>query len=262
MNEKQGRRRARPLRLRFLGSPTLESQLESKLHCQLQLSGISHALTEKAVKVKQPRRAERVDVVLVVEGIEHLDDGNQRIALAKFEGSLDSPIKREVLIVLAQRVAIRCGAYVRRYGLSRTCLHAEVSFQAPTHVYKRIEVELMPNVAVRESIVKTQIVDIQGSIREWIALVRVVVPVFREHIVRLKLITLVHALPDSGGKTVIERFTNRAGDKHVAQRGKQSGARKVKEASQVNALRMSKIEIHGPVSGNLLLEAGIQRVDS
>ncbi len=40
------------LRLLFFNQPPLELQLESKLHRQLQLSGVAYALAQKTVKVK------------------------------------------------------------------------------------------------------------------------------------------------------------------------------------------------------------------
>lgn len=59
----------------------------------LQLSRVANALSQKSVEVEKPRRAERIDVVRVIEGIKHLNDGNQRITLAEFEWPLDTPIE-------------------------------------------------------------------------------------------------------------------------------------------------------------------------
>ena len=75
---------------------------ERKLHRQLQLPWIAHSLSQEAVEVEQCRRAQRVNVVFTVEGIEHLNNRNQRIPLAKLEWTLQSPIKREILIVFSQ----------------------------------------------------------------------------------------------------------------------------------------------------------------
>ena len=47
---------------------------ERKLHSQLQLPGIADALAQEAVEVEQRCGGQRVNVVLAVEGIEHLDD--------------------------------------------------------------------------------------------------------------------------------------------------------------------------------------------
>ena len=132
---------------------------------------IADALTEESVKVEQARRAERVDVVRVVESIEHFDDRDERVSLAKLEGSLDAPVKRKVLVVFAQGVAVRRRARGRSYRLCAAGLDTEVPFDTPGQLRKRVEVELMPDVAVRQRIVEAQIVDIKRSIREWIALV-------------------------------------------------------------------------------------------
>jgi hypothetical protein len=64
-------------------------------------------LPQEAVEVEQRRCGERVDIVLAIESIEHLDDGDQRIVLAKLEWTLQSPIKREILIVLSGRIPVR-----------------------------------------------------------------------------------------------------------------------------------------------------------
>jgi len=52
--------------------------LKSKLHRELQLPRIAHALSQEPVKVEQSRCNERIDVVRVVEGIEHLENRNYR----------------------------------------------------------------------------------------------------------------------------------------------------------------------------------------
>ena len=75
---------------------------ERKLHRQLQLSWISDTLSEETVEVEQGGCAQRVNKVLVVEGIEHLDNGYQRVALTKLEWTLQSPIKRQILVVFPQ----------------------------------------------------------------------------------------------------------------------------------------------------------------
>jgi hypothetical protein len=82
----------------------LAKPLERKLDRQLQLSGIANTLSQEAVEVEQRRSSERIDQVLIVKGIEHLDDGNQGIATVKpkLEWALLSPILGEVLVVFPQ----------------------------------------------------------------------------------------------------------------------------------------------------------------
>ena len=74
--------------------------LEGELDRQLQLSGIAHALSQEPVEVEESRRDERVDVVGVVESIEHLDDRSYRKAI-KLEWPLNAPVKREIAVVFA-----------------------------------------------------------------------------------------------------------------------------------------------------------------
>ena len=130
-------------------------RLKRKLHRQLHLPRIAHTLPQEPVEVKQSRRDKRVDVVGVVEGIEHLDDRNDREAFVELDRPLNAPVKREVLVVFARGVAIRCRASSRRDRLGRSSLHAEVSFKSPTHLDKRKEVELVTDVAIRQRVVET-----------------------------------------------------------------------------------------------------------
>src|SRR6185369_9555608 len=110
------------------------------------------ALTQEAVEVEQPRRDERVDVVSIVEGIEHLDNGDDRIALAQLKRTLNTPVKREVLVVLPSRISVRRGASAGRDRLRRPSLHAEVPLNPPTQFDKRKQVEPVTNVAVGVSV--------------------------------------------------------------------------------------------------------------
>ena len=85
-------------------------RLKCELDCHLKLPRVADALSEKSVKVEEPGRDKRIDVVFTVGRIEHLDDGNDRESLAKLERPLQAPVKREILIVFAVGVAIRRGA--------------------------------------------------------------------------------------------------------------------------------------------------------
>src|SRR6266576_3670467 len=91
---------------------------ERELNRQLHLPGIANALPQEAVKIEQPRRAQRVDVVCIVEGIEHLEDRDQCVPFTKLEGTLDAPVERKEFIVLSQGVAVGCCPHRRRDGLS------------------------------------------------------------------------------------------------------------------------------------------------
>jgi len=56
---------------------------EREFQCKLGLQRVAHALAQEAVKVEQPWRNQRVDVVFVVEAVEHLDHGREHVAVAK-----------------------------------------------------------------------------------------------------------------------------------------------------------------------------------
>src|ERR1700730_12542210 len=198
------KRRIFTLRLHCSSRVTDESWCYSKgkPDRQLQLSGIAHTLPQESVEIEQARRTERIDVVLVVEGIEHLDDRGQRVPLTKLEGTLYPPIEREVLIVFAQRVAVCGGAHIWCDRLRASCLDPEGTLEAPAHLHERIEVELVPNVTIRESIVQAEVEKCQRAISEGIALVRIIILIFRKHIVPFELISLAHAFAHAYSENV------------------------------------------------------------
>src|SRR5918911_3550758 len=127
---------------------------EQELDGQLHLPRVADALAEEAVEVEETRRRERVDVVRVVEGVEHLDDGDERLALAEAERALQAPVEGEELVVLARRVAVRRRAHAPRDRLRAARLHAGVAFEAPRQLRVRVEVELVADVAVGERVVE------------------------------------------------------------------------------------------------------------
>ena len=53
---------------------------------------IADARSQEAREVEEGRRAQRVDVVLVVECVEHLECRNQLVAVTEPEGAHDSPV--------------------------------------------------------------------------------------------------------------------------------------------------------------------------
>lgn len=71
----------------------VSQELERELNRELYLPRVAHTLTKEAIKIEKSRRRERVDIIGVVEGIEHLDARNQRIPLAEFEWTLEAPVK-------------------------------------------------------------------------------------------------------------------------------------------------------------------------
>src|SRR5262245_13063008 len=74
---------------------------ECELGGQLQLARVADSLAQVAVEVEQPRRGQRVDQILVVEGVEHLDGRDERVTFGEAEDSRQPPVEREVCVVFA-----------------------------------------------------------------------------------------------------------------------------------------------------------------
>src|SRR5262249_38798462 len=79
--------------------------LERRLDSHLKLPWVADANAKKPGEVEQRRRRQRVDVVDVVEGVEHLQAGNNLAPCAKAEASLEPPVERKVRVVLPIPVA-------------------------------------------------------------------------------------------------------------------------------------------------------------
>ena len=101
----------------------------------------------------------------------------------------------------------------------------------------------MPDVAVREGIVQLQVEDIERPIGERIALIGVVVHIFRKHIVPFELISLAESLSHAGGEAVVERLAYRTGHNHIAKARKQTRRPVIQETSKVDAFRMREVKI-------------------
>src|SRR6266496_1931336 len=79
--------------------------LEREPDRDLQLTRVAHPQAQEAVEVEERGRAQGVDVVLAVEGVEHLDDGYEGRAPPELDGPLQPPVEREILVVLPVPVA-------------------------------------------------------------------------------------------------------------------------------------------------------------
>ena len=108
-------------------------------------------MAQEPIKIEEGRRAQGVDVVLIIERVEQLELRSERHVLAKFERTLDTEIEREVSVVFAQMIAAAIDAvYESRKriihtawrprsspirivsnGLRGVRLHAEVQVEAP-----------------------------------------------------------------------------------------------------------------------------------
>src|SRR6186713_1352680 len=106
-----------------------EGHFDRKLH----LAWIADAGPQEAVEVEERRGRQRVDVVRVVERVEHLDGRRDRHARVQAERPRQTPIEAEVLVVLAQRVASEIDAVddarTWRDRLRAPCLRARVQLE-------------------------------------------------------------------------------------------------------------------------------------
>src|SRR5262249_3382225 len=81
--------------------PWIRPMLELEANGKLGLPRIAHTNAQKAVEIEQGGRGQRVNVVLVVEGIKDFHLGNDGVAFAEAERPRDAKVKREERIVLA-----------------------------------------------------------------------------------------------------------------------------------------------------------------
>src|SRR5262249_17282367 len=112
--------------------PRLELGLELETNRQLRLARVAYAHAQEAVKVEERRRYERVHIVFVVEGVEHLDGRDNGEAVAELKRARRSPIEGNVFIVVARRIALApwcCGAIVRGNGLRSVGLKPAVKIE-------------------------------------------------------------------------------------------------------------------------------------
>src|SRR5215472_4321953 len=134
--------------------PATKRQLKRELQRKLDLARIADALPQEPIEVEQTWRSQRVHVVVVVKGVEHLHGWNERVPLAQLDRTHQAPIEREVLIVLSQTVAVCRGPNVRRNRLSAVSLDPEDAVHSPEHIHERIEIELVPFIAIRQGVVQ------------------------------------------------------------------------------------------------------------
>ena len=98
----------------------ITSALECQPNRQLHLQRVADALSEVSIKVEQARRGNRVlaarrpkriDEVVIVKCIEHVELRYQPNTFAKVELAADTPVKRKIVVVFPQRIAIRYTVY-------------------------------------------------------------------------------------------------------------------------------------------------------
>src|SRR5688500_14630197 len=126
----------------------------------------------------------------------------------------------------------------------------------------REEVELVPNIPIRQREIEPRVIYIERSIRERVAFVRVVVLVLRQNIIRLELKSVAETLPDTRRETPVSRSPDRRRNHCFIQvRLKETLPAEVQKAGQMPALGVCEIEIHRPVCRDLLLESDVRGID-
>src|SRR6266581_3294073 len=118
---------------------------ERHLYRELRLPRVADALPEEAVEVEERRRRQRVNVVGVVERVEHLEARNHLSARSHAERTLKTPIKRKVLVVLPIPVAPAIDAVQDARGggdrLRSTALQTHVDQELPRQLHISEEVD-------------------------------------------------------------------------------------------------------------------------
>src|SRR5712672_752547 len=124
------------------------------------------------------RRRQRVDVVLVVKGVEHFDLGHDTETLAEMDWTGDAEVECEESVVFAEMVtaailavdkaSVGVGGAARRsrrrqsevicYGLSGVGLHADIGVKAPRQIRDGVEVEFVALVAIGVGILRFEVV--------------------------------------------------------------------------------------------------------
>src|SRR5215471_14761991 len=150
------------------GPCALRRSLEFQAHGQLGLARVAHPDAQKAIEVKQSRRSQRTNIVLVVEQVEYLDLRKDSKAFADAEPSRNTEVECEKGIVFAQVVAstvgavykpgVRVGDAARRSrrslvcdigdGLRGMCLHAYIGVKTPRQIGHGVKIELVALIAV------------------------------------------------------------------------------------------------------------------
>src|SRR6185503_9330758 len=117
-------------------------------------SRITNSKSQEPGEVEQSWRSQRIYVVVVVEGVEHLKHRQQRYPFTESDRTNKAPVKREVLVVLPSCVAVVCSPGAGSDWLSGPRLNSSVELDAQTDFSIREEVELVPDVAVGKRIIE------------------------------------------------------------------------------------------------------------
>ena len=198
----------------------------------MRLARIADANAEEPVEVEELWRRQRVHVVLVVEGVEHLDSGNELHAFAKADGAICAEVERKEHVVLAEVVAPAVDSRAaagrnhkpsRRIlkaagrsgtravdvvgnGFGRMRLHADIGMEAPGEVGNCVSIEFVAFVAVGVGIFRSKVKEVRITEGKGIALVGIIVLVDGISVVSVEEEVMTQALPHAEGDTAIERL--------------------------------------------------------
>src|SRR6185436_4067760 len=107
-------------------------------------------------------------------------------------------------VVLAIGIAVGSRTRAWRDRLGRPSLNPAADLEAVSQLGIRVEVELVTDVSIRQSIVKRQVVDVKRAVRKWIAFIRVVVEILCKDVVAFELKAIAESFPDPDGEPAIE----------------------------------------------------------
>lgn len=166
--------------------------LKSEAERKLRLPRITHANAEKAAEIEQRRRAERIQIVGVVEGVKYLDARDERQPpIVEMDRASHAEIKNKERIVFSEVISPAVDTIhepgcriveaargssprpvgVVSFGLGGVLLNAEVAVDTKREIAHSVGVEFVALIAIGERIFCLQIVEVGVTEREGIALV-------------------------------------------------------------------------------------------
>src|SRR5438445_11350871 len=97
------------------------------------------------------------------------------------------------------------------------CLEAVVYVKPAGKLEISEQIELVTLIAVGKAVIQSRLWGEEAKVIEGIALVRVVIQIFREHVVPLQLEPLAEAFPHADREAAIQRLAGTGSDKHIAE---------------------------------------------
>src|SRR6266849_5304944 len=156
------------------------------------------------------------------------------------------------------------------------CLKARVYVKPAGKLEISEKIELVTLIAVGKAVIQSRLWGEEAKVIEGIALVRVVIQIFRDYVVPLQLEPLAESLSHSDGNTAIKRLAGTVGDKDIAElrakgprrdhrrslRVKQAVGIDIEERRQVHAFGHREIHVSCPAREDFLLVRHVRRIDA